>query len=134
MTEALDACAPQFGEAANADVRLSFAGSDELAAQIRQGVEAGRLRGGQHEAAGRAPRRGAARGKPVEFATNELVLAVPGGLGDRLGRGPARGGRDARDRREVGADRLLHARDAGPAAGRRRRRRSSPTCARTSPT
>ena len=36
MTEALNSCGPDFE---SADVRLSFAGSDELAAQIRQGVK-----------------------------------------------------------------------------------------------
>ena len=39
MTEALETCGPEFGDAEGADVRLSFAGSDELAAQIRQGVK-----------------------------------------------------------------------------------------------
>src|ERR1043165_4019395 len=36
MTEALTECSKRFEDA---DVKLSFAGSDELAAQIRQGVE-----------------------------------------------------------------------------------------------
>ena len=36
MTKALEECAPRFDEQENADVRLSFAGSDELAAQIQQ--------------------------------------------------------------------------------------------------
>ena len=73
MAAALSACSPDFR---GADVRLSFAGSDELAAQIRQGVKPDvyvaantRLPGDLH-----------AEGllsKPVEFVTNELVIAVP---------------------------------------------------------
>jgi molybdate transport system substrate-binding protein len=76
MTEALEECAPKFGEAENADVKLSFAGSDELAAQIRQGAKVD-----VYAAANtRLPDELNADGlldKPVEFATNEFVLAVP---------------------------------------------------------
>jgi molybdate transport system substrate-binding protein len=76
MTEALEACAPKFGEAENADVRLSFAGSDELAAQIRQGAKVDAY------AAANTRLPDELHGddlleKPVEFATNEFVLAVP---------------------------------------------------------
>ena len=73
MTEALNSCSRDFD---GAEVRFSFAGSDELAAQIRQGVKPDvfaaantRLPEDLHEAG--------LLGKPVEFATNELVIAVP---------------------------------------------------------
>jgi len=76
MTDALEMCAPQFGDAENADVRLSFAGSDELAAQIRQGARVDvyaaantRLPDELHS--------DDLLEQPVEFATNEFVLAVP---------------------------------------------------------
>jgi molybdate transport system substrate-binding protein len=76
MTEALETCAPRFGDAEDAEVRLSFAGSDELAAQIRQGAKVD-----VYAAANtRIPDELHAEGllsKPVEFATNEFVLAVP---------------------------------------------------------
>jgi len=78
MTEALEKCAPEFGDAENADVKLSFAGSDELAAQIRQGAPVD-----VYAAANtKLPEELNADGlleKPVEFATNEFVLAVPQG-------------------------------------------------------
>jgi molybdate transport system substrate-binding protein len=71
MTEALEACA-------DPEVRLQFAGSDELAGQIRQGVKPD-----VYAAANTAiPEELHAKGlleAPVEFATNELVLAVPAG-------------------------------------------------------
>jgi molybdate transport system substrate-binding protein len=76
MTDALEKCAPRFGEAENADVRLSFAGSDELAAQIRQGAKVDAYAAANT----RLPDELHADGlldKPVEFATNEFVLAVP---------------------------------------------------------
>ena len=73
MSAALEACAPDFE---GADVRLSFAGSDELAAQIRRGVKPD-----VYAAANTAlPEELHAEGllsRPVEFATNRLVIAVP---------------------------------------------------------
>jgi molybdate transport system substrate-binding protein len=76
MTEALESCAPKFGDAENAEVRLSFAGSDELAAQIRQGAKVDAYAAANT----RIPDELHAENllsKPVEFATNEFVLAVP---------------------------------------------------------
>jgi molybdate transport system substrate-binding protein len=75
MTEALEACAPKFGDAENAEVRLSFGGSDELAAQIRQGAKVDAYAAANT----RIPDELHAEdllSKPVEFATNEFVLAV----------------------------------------------------------
>jgi molybdate transport system substrate-binding protein len=75
MSEALEACAPGFPDAT---VRLQLAGSDELAAQIRQGVEPD-----VYAAANtRLPEELHDEGllsRPVEFATNTFVLAVPAG-------------------------------------------------------
>jgi molybdate transport system substrate-binding protein len=76
MTEALAACAPEFGERENADVRLSFAGSDELAAQIRQGVKPDVYAAANTRIPGELYDEGSVE-QPVEFATNEFVLAVP---------------------------------------------------------
>ena len=50
--------------------------------------------------------------QPVEFATNEFVLAVPKDSDIGSDRRPDEGGHEDRDRLGVGADRLLHARDA----------------------
>jgi molybdate transport system substrate-binding protein len=73
LKEALSACSPQFPEAT---VRLQFAGSDELAAQIRQGVPVDVLAAANTK----LPEELASEGKlgePVTFASNQLVLAVP---------------------------------------------------------
>jgi molybdate transport system substrate-binding protein len=78
MSEALEQCAPRFGEVENADVRLSLGGSDELAAQIRQGAKVDAFAAANT----RLPDElyaGDLLDKPVQFATNELVLAVPEG-------------------------------------------------------
>jgi molybdate transport system substrate-binding protein len=73
MTEALRECSPGFPDAT---VRLSFAGSDELAAQIRQGVEPDVFAAANTRLPDELNDEGLLS-EPVEFATNELVLAVP---------------------------------------------------------
>jgi molybdate transport system substrate-binding protein len=73
MTEALNACAPDFPEAT---VRLQFAGSDELAAQIRQGVPVDVFAAANTKLPEELAREGKL-GEPVVFASNQLVLAVP---------------------------------------------------------
>jgi molybdate transport system substrate-binding protein len=83
LKEVLGACAPRFGDA---DVKLQFAGSDDLAAQIRQGVPVDVFAAADTK----LPAALADEGRlepPVAFATNRLVLAVPadgdvGGLED----------------------------------------------------
>lgn len=75
LQSTLEKCAPRF---APARVRLEFAGSDELAAQIRAGVKPE-----VYMAANTSlPRKLAEEGKvdpPIPFATNQLVIAVPAG-------------------------------------------------------
>jgi molybdate transport system substrate-binding protein len=88
MTEALSACSRDYP---HAEVKLQLAGSDELAAQIRQGVKPDVYAA----ANARLPDELNAEGllsKPVSFATNEFVLAVPEdsditGLRDLTGEG-----------------------------------------------
>ena len=83
LTEALDECSPQFG---GATVRLSFAGSDELAAQIRKGVKPDVYAAANSTLPSQLAQEDLLA-TPMEFATNELVLAVPrdsriGSVGD----------------------------------------------------
>jgi molybdate transport system substrate-binding protein len=78
MTEALTACAPRFDRAANARVRQSFAGSDELAAQIRQGAGVDVYAAANTNLPDELHADGLLR-RPISFATNELVVAVPEG-------------------------------------------------------
>ena len=73
MTEALGECSRDFK---GANVRLSFAGSDELAAQIRQGVKPDVYAAANTKLPDELNKEGLLS-KPVEFATNELVIAVP---------------------------------------------------------
>jgi molybdate transport system substrate-binding protein len=63
---------------AGAEVRTSFAGSDQLAAQIRQGAGADVFASADTGYPERLYREGLVE-KPVAFAANELVVAVPSG-------------------------------------------------------
>ena len=58
------------------EVRLSFAGSDELAAQIRQGIKPDVFAAANTKLPDQLFEEGLVE-QPVRFATNELVLAVP---------------------------------------------------------
>jgi molybdate transport system substrate-binding protein len=73
MTEALTACAENYPDA---ELKLQFTGSDELAAQIRQGVEPDVFAAANTRLPEELNREGLLS-KPVVFATNEFVLAVP---------------------------------------------------------
>ena len=75
LTEALGTYAEQFPPAR---VRLSFAGSDELAAQIRRGVKPDVFAAANTDLPQELAREGLVE-PPVVFATNTLVLAVPAG-------------------------------------------------------
>jgi molybdate transport system substrate-binding protein len=67
-----------YAHVAGIDARQSFAGSDELAAQIRQGVKPDVYAAANTTLPDQLYREGLV-GKPVVFATNSLVLAVPEG-------------------------------------------------------
>jgi molybdate transport system substrate-binding protein len=75
LTDALTSCSKQFD---GAKVRLSFAGSDELAAQIRKGVKPDVYAAANTKLPDQLAGEGRLE-KPVTFATNELVIAVPDG-------------------------------------------------------
>ncbi len=75
LTDGLTSCSTQFD---GAQVRLSFAGSDELAAQIRQGVKPDVYAAANTKLPDQLAGEGLLE-KPVTFATNELVIAVPDG-------------------------------------------------------
>ncbi len=79
MKEALTECGRDFE---GADVRLSFGGSDELAAQLRQGVKPDVLASANTSIPEDLHDEGLLS-RPAEFATNRLVIAVPRGSGVR---------------------------------------------------
>jgi molybdate transport system substrate-binding protein len=69
-----------YAEAAGIDAKQSFAGSDDLAAQIRQGVKPDVYAAANTSLPDDLFNDGLVQ-KPVEFATNTLVLAVPSDSG-----------------------------------------------------
>jgi len=69
LTKPLTACS-------DGNVKLSFGGSDELAAQIRQGVKPDVYAAANTNLPDQLARAGLIE-RPVVFATNELVIAVP---------------------------------------------------------
>ncbi|MGI8730879.1 MAG: molybdate ABC transporter substrate-binding protein [Solirubrobacteraceae bacterium] len=73
LTEALSACRDRID---GLDPKLSFAGSDQLAAQIRQGVRPDVYLAANTKLP-EALRKEGLLGEPIEFASNDLVLAVP---------------------------------------------------------
>jgi molybdate transport system substrate-binding protein len=75
LTEALGRYGDSFG---GARVRSSFAGSDQLAAQIRQGARADLFASADTDYPDELHREGLA-GKPVVFARNRLEVVVPQG-------------------------------------------------------
>jgi molybdate transport system substrate-binding protein len=73
MTEALTSCSRNYPDA---KVKLSFAGSDELAAQIEQGAKPDVYAAANTKLPDQLHTEGRLS-TPVEFATNTFVLAVP---------------------------------------------------------
>ncbi|HEU4702997.1 MAG TPA: molybdate ABC transporter substrate-binding protein [Conexibacter sp.] len=67
---------PAYARSRDGTVRFQFAGSDELAAQIRQGVKPDVFAAASPSFPQQLHEEGLV-GRPVAFATNQLVLAVP---------------------------------------------------------
>ena len=72
----LDTAFNGYVDAAGIDAKMSFAGSDELAAQIRQGVKPDVYAAANTSLPDQLHKEGLV-GVPTVFATNTLVLAVP---------------------------------------------------------
>nr|MBA3357937.1 molybdate ABC transporter substrate-binding protein [Thermoleophilaceae bacterium] len=75
LTTAFESYGPRF---APASVRFNFAGSDELAAQIRQGVKPDLYAAANTKLPDQLCEEGLVE-EPVRFAGNRLVIAVPAG-------------------------------------------------------
>jgi len=80
LTKAVTAYARQFGDANHATVRVRFGGSDELAAQVRQGVPTDVFLSADQTQPRMLHAAGAVH-TPVSFASNRLVVAAAKGGG-----------------------------------------------------
>lgn len=78
LQDAFNRYAAQLGRTGDPGARLSFAGSDALAAQIEAGVRPDVYASANTQLPERLYREGLVE-KPLVFATNTLVLAVPSG-------------------------------------------------------
>lgn len=78
LTKAVNAYAKQFGDTNHANVRVRFGGSDELAAQIRQGVPTDVFLSADQTQPRVLHDTGAVQA-PVSFASNRLVVAAAKG-------------------------------------------------------
>ncbi len=116
LTEAVTEYAESFPAA---KVRTSFAGSDTLAAQIRQGAKADVFLSADTEYPRQLHREGLVE-RPVVFAANQLVVIVSGRQRDRLARAVGEAGREAGDRRRKRPGRRLHAGSPRAAAAGRK--------------
>src|SRR6187397_1206351 len=72
----LDSAFNDYVDAGGIDAKMSFAGSDELGAQIRQGVKPDVYAAANTSLPDELHKEGLV-GEPTVFATNTLVLAVP---------------------------------------------------------
>ena len=118
----------------DADSRFSFAGSDELAAQIEKGVKPDVFAAANTKLPDALYAKGLVE-KPTVFAGNRLVLAVPadGSKVNSLKDLQAKGVKLAIGAKDVPVG-LVHAHGARQAAAAGRARRSWPTSAPRSPT
>ena len=118
----------------DADAKFSFAGSDELAAQIEQGVKPDVFAAANTKLPDALYDEGP--GREADRVRRQPARARGAGrrLEGELAEGPRGQGREARDRRQGRAGRHLHAHRARQAPAEGRARRSSPTCAPRSPT
>lgn len=79
LTEAFSELGSTFEETTGIDLELSFAGSSDLATQIVEGAPADVYAAADLVTMDRVVDAGVASGRPVTFATNEMVLVVEAG-------------------------------------------------------